>query len=73
MFANKLFTISRAHISKSKRFLNVKSSKYYFHTKTKILANFQICISVPLKQQPKKIVKHTKNSLAVADELFECV
>ena len=28
--------------------LNVKSSTYYFHMKTKILADFQICISVPL-------------------------
>ena len=26
----------------------MKSSTYYFHVKTKILANFQICISVPL-------------------------
>ena len=40
--------ISRAHISKSKRYFNVKSSTYYFHMKTKILAYFQICISVPL-------------------------
>ena len=27
----------------------MKSSTYYFHIKTKILAHFQICISVPLK------------------------
>ena len=27
---------------------NVKFSTYYFHMKTKILADFQICISVPL-------------------------
>ena len=26
----------------------MKSSTYYFHRKTKILADFQICISVPL-------------------------
>ena len=26
----------------------MKSSTYYFHMKTKILADFQICISVPL-------------------------
>ena len=26
----------------------VRFSTYYFHTKTKILADFQICISVPL-------------------------
>ena len=40
--------ISRTHISKSKRCINVKCSTYYFHMKTKILADFQICISVPL-------------------------
>ena len=49
--------ISSAHISKSKRYVNVKSSKYYFQMKTKILADFQIYISVPListkqKQEP---------------------
>ena len=44
MFVNKLC----AHISKSKRYFNVKSSTYYFHTKTNILADFQIHISVPL-------------------------
>ena len=43
MFVNKL-----AHISKSKRCSNVKSSTYYFHIKTKILADFQICVSVSL-------------------------
>ena len=36
------------HISKSKRCFNVKSSTYYFHMKMKILADFQIGISVPL-------------------------
>ena len=48
MFVNKLFTISHAHISKSKGCFNLKSSAYYFHMKTKILADFQICVSVPL-------------------------
>ena len=28
----------------------MKSSTYCFHVKTKILADFQICISVPLKR-----------------------
>ena len=41
--------ISRAHISKSKRCFNVKSSTYYFYIKTRISADFQIWISVPLK------------------------
>ena len=27
----------------------MKSSTYYIHMKTKILADFQICISVPLR------------------------
>ena len=29
----------------------MKSSTYHFHTKTKTLADFQICISVPLKER----------------------
>ena len=48
MFVNELFPYSHAHISKSKRCFNVESSAYYFHMKTKILEDFQICISVPL-------------------------
>ena len=35
-----MFVISRAHISKSKKYFNVKFSTYDFHIKTKILANF---------------------------------
>ena len=48
--------ILRAHISKSKMCFNVKSSTYYFHMNTKILADFQVCISVPLiiAGRPKK-------------------
>ena len=47
--------ISRAHISKGKECFNVKPSTNYFHMKTKIFADFQICISVPLgKCDPKK-------------------
>ena len=52
MFVNKLFTranFSCAHISKTKRCFNMKPSIYHFHMKTKILADLQICISVPLK------------------------
>ena len=40
--------ISRAHISKRRMYFNVKSLAYYFHVKANILADFQICISVPL-------------------------
>ena len=49
MFVNKLF-ISHVRISQSVKCFNVKSSTYYFHMKTKILADFQICISVPLME-----------------------
>ena len=48
MFVKNFSHMSRAHVSKSKICFNVKSSTYYFHTKTKILAGFQICIGVPL-------------------------
>ena len=41
--------MSRAHVSKCKRCFNVKSLTHYFHVKTKIFADFQICIRVPLK------------------------
>ena len=40
--------MSHAHILKSERCFNVKSSTYYFHMKTNKLADFQICIRVPL-------------------------
>ena len=33
----------------SKRCYNVKSLAYNFHMKIKVLTDFQICISVPLK------------------------
>ena len=47
-----VYDISRMHNSKSKGYFNVKSWTYYFHMKTKILLDFQICISVPLKILP---------------------
>ena len=45
--------ISRVHISKSKSWFNVNSSTYYLHMETKILADFQIYISVPLRREQK--------------------
>ena len=49
MFVNKIFKYSKcAHVSKTKRCFNVKSSTYCLHMKTKILTDFQICFSVPL-------------------------
>ena len=48
MLINKLFTyLAWAYLKK--RCFNVKSSASYFHIKTKILADFHICIIVPLK------------------------
>ena len=38
-----------------KKCFNVKSSTYYFHMKTKILADFQICISLPLIEDSEVI------------------
>ena len=47
MFVNKFFTyISCAYLSIQKRCFNVKSLAYYFHVKTKLLTDFQICIGV---------------------------
>ena len=50
MFLKNLFTyFTCAYLKKYKVFCyNVKSSTYYFHMKTKLLADFEICISVPL-------------------------
>ena len=52
MFLNvykQTFHMSHVRISqKSKMCFNTKSSTYYFHMKTKLLTDFQICISVPL-------------------------
>ena len=61
MFVSKFSHISRAHISKSKRLLNAKSSAYCFHMKKKILSDFQICISVPLRVF--KLIKSTKTQV----------
>ena len=36
----------------------MKSLTYYFHIKTKVLADFQICISVPLRLFPL-VVEHS--------------
>ena len=49
MFVIKHFTYLTCVYLKIKRCFNVKFSTYYFHMKTKILADIQICISVSLK------------------------
>ena len=46
-----IFHISHFSHIKSKYCFNEKSSTYYFHMKTEILAGFQICNSVPLNQK----------------------
>ena len=45
-----IFHVSRGCILKRKRCFNVKFPTYYIHVKTKILADFEICISVPCKK-----------------------
>ena len=56
MFVNKHDTyLSGVHISKSKRRYNLIPSVHYFYVKTKMLAEFQICISVPLRAFGKKM------------------
>ena len=59
MFLNvykQTFHISHVRISqKSKMCFNTKSSTYYFHMKTELLTDFQICISVPLNKNFTKI------------------
>ena len=62
MFVNNLSQISRTHVSKSKTYFNVKSSKYYFHEKTNILADFKICVSVPLSTRNVLVI--VSNSLS---------
>ena len=47
-------------ISKSKRYFSMKSSTYYFHIKTKVLTDFQICIRVPLNIWELRILKILK-------------
>ena len=51
MFVNKLFTCLMCAYLKKSRCFNVKPSAHYFRMKTKILADFQICFSVPLKSK----------------------
>ena len=38
--------ISRAPISKRERYFNAKSLAYYFYVKTKVLADFEICMKL---------------------------
>ena len=72
------------NISKRKSCFNLKFLTYYFHMKTKILADFQICICIPLRElifadftdstiKNKKLVwKIIQNDLNVTPAEFLC-
>ena len=62
MFVNKLFKyLARAYLRKYKGYDEILS-EHYIYVKTRMLADFQICISVPLKLgEKKKMAKNTKN------------
>ena len=64
MFINKHSYISGPYISKSKRFYNAKLLSYYFYMKTKMLAEFRICISVPLNNS-KCICYNCRNDVSM--------
>ena len=48
------FHISHLRISQKLKCVDVETSAYYYHVKRKILWDFQICISVPLKWEGRK-------------------
>ena len=53
MFVDKLFTyLICGYLKKQKMFL-CEIFNYYFHMKTKVLPDFQICVSVPLMSNGK--------------------
>ena len=60
MFGNKHFTYLGRADSESKRCYNKIFSVHYFYAKTNMLADFQICVSVPLKLCD---IKSTEKSL----------
>ena len=45
----------------------MKSSTYYFHMKTKILADFQICISIPLSKHQRGKESSLKEKSAISN------
>ena len=58
MFVNKHFIILGEDILKSKLSCNAKPSIYYFYVMTKILLDFHIRVSVPLKSSHDQILNH---------------
>ena len=58
MFVNKHFIILGEDILKNKLSCNAKPSIYYFYVMTKILLDFHIRVSVPLKSSHDQIRNH---------------
>ena len=58
MFVNKHFIILGEDILKNKLSCNAKPSIYYFYVMTKILLDFHIRVSVPLKSSHDQINNH---------------
>ena len=50
-----ILCISGVHISESKWCYNAIPSVHYFHVKTNILTDFQICISVLLSKESNEV------------------
>ena len=51
----------------------MKSSTYYFHMKTKILANIQICINVPLKKDHNFNIQNICSLLTSYLNIYQCL
>ena len=63
MFVNNFFTYLTCAYLKKQTHSNVKSSTHYFHVKTKILSDFQICISLTLSN----IISPTQITITPSD------
>ena len=64
MFVSKYFTYLSVDISESKRCYNVISSVHYFYIKTNMLADFQICISVPLSHPKFQHISYSYSTVS---------
>ena len=60
--------ISEVRLSQKVKGVLIKILTHYFHMKAKILADFQICMSVPLKHS-KKLVK-TNGRMIIVDHII---
>ena len=73
MFVNKYCTYLGGHISESKGCYNLIPSAHYFHLKTKMLADFQVCISVPLSFLCSKEVTKRTNGMEINHMMVTCI